>query len=522
MITSISIENFKGIRDRVDLTFKPITLLFGANSAGKSTVLQALHYAGEVLRNHNLDADRTATGGDCIRLGGFRQFVHNHEVRRPLVLKIGLQFPHFLSFADYYRESENEWDEDSMFLELSPRTAGVELTIRWYAQLGRPFVTAYRLELDGVHAGTIECNPERKEVWIRELNDQHPLFLIPGRTEDDADDSAAWRLALSLPIALAGARDALPKTGAPLSFGAGALDGPRYRDEAEQRRREAVFSKIFLAPLECLVWDLSRFRFVGAMRALPPFGWQDSEGNEANWADGSAAWRHLVSCDETFLDTINGWLAARDKLDTGYRVRRRKVALIDQASPLWLDLTSGRAFDETEDLAHHLKGLPTATGIVLVDEKRGGLEVAPHDVGIGVSQLVPMLVACLDRVAGTDLARTVAIDTPELHLHPRQVAALGDLFIDAGLGENKHGVILETHSEHLILRLQRRIREHAKGLASTSPPITGNDVAVYHVAQQDGQTMVNRIDLDQNGDFVQPWPDDFFEIDFYERFGHAD
>ena len=102
------------------------------------------------------------------------------------------------------------------------------------------------------------------------------------------------------------------------------------------------------------------------------------------------------------------------------------------------------------------------------------------------------------------------------------MAALGDLFIDAGLGENKHGIILETHSEHLILRLQRRIREHAKGLATKSPPITANDVAVYHVAQQDGQTTVNRIDLDRNGDFVQPWPDDFFEIELYERFGHAD
>ena len=57
MITGITIENFKGIRERVKLDFRPITLLFGANSAGKSTILHALHYAREVFERHNLDAE---------------------------------------------------------------------------------------------------------------------------------------------------------------------------------------------------------------------------------------------------------------------------------------------------------------------------------------------------------------------------------------------------------------------------------------------------------------------------------
>ena len=57
MITGISIENFKGIRERVELELKPLTLLFGPNSAGKSTILHALHYAREIFERHNLDAD---------------------------------------------------------------------------------------------------------------------------------------------------------------------------------------------------------------------------------------------------------------------------------------------------------------------------------------------------------------------------------------------------------------------------------------------------------------------------------
>lgn len=522
MITSISVENFKGIRDRVEVTFKPITLLFGANSAGKSTIVQALHYAREVLRNHNLDADRTAAGGEGVRLGGFRQFIHNHELRRPLVLKIGFQFSSAFSFADYHEASEDDWSDEFPFLEISPETGAVELTIRWYSQLGGPFVTEYRLELDGVYAGRIECNPERKDVRIAELNQEHPLFLTPGRNAenpDDLNDMAIWSLGNRLPIALADAADALPKTGRPLSFAVDSSERLRLRDDADQTRLEGIFSKIFLAPLENLVWDLGRFRFLGAMRALPPSGWQDATENDANWADGAAAWRQLLTGDEAFIDKINEWLAGTDKLDAGYRVRRRKVALMDHASPLWLALASGRAFDEVEDLERQLRDLPAATSIALVDQRRGGLEVAPHDVGIGVTQLVPILVACLDRIAGTELARTVAIDTPELHLHPMQVAALGDLFVDAALGENPHAVILETHSEHLILRILRRIRQTHRGQPHDNVEVRPEHVAAIYVESGEGHTTAFEIGIGDDGEFLQPWPDKFFDQDYEERYG---
>ena len=72
MITGISVENFKGIRERVEIELRPITLLFGPNSAGKSTILHALHYAREVFERRNYDADHTIAGGEFVDLGGFR------------------------------------------------------------------------------------------------------------------------------------------------------------------------------------------------------------------------------------------------------------------------------------------------------------------------------------------------------------------------------------------------------------------------------------------------------------------
>src|SRR5215469_3835316 len=86
-LTRIELENFKGIRSRQAIDLRPITLLFGPNSVGKSTILQALHYLREILERGNIDPDVTIAGG-LIDLGGFATLVHNHELNRSVRLKV--------------------------------------------------------------------------------------------------------------------------------------------------------------------------------------------------------------------------------------------------------------------------------------------------------------------------------------------------------------------------------------------------------------------------------------------------
>ena len=90
LITAIEIENFKGIGAPVRIDLRPITLLFGRNSAGKSTILQALCYAHEILSHRNVDAHKTELGGEQVDLGGFRQFVHGHDLDRVVRLRFEL------------------------------------------------------------------------------------------------------------------------------------------------------------------------------------------------------------------------------------------------------------------------------------------------------------------------------------------------------------------------------------------------------------------------------------------------
>ena len=82
LITAVEIENFKGIGRAVRIDLRPITLLFGRNSAGKSTVLHALCYAHEILNHRNVDPHKVEIAGDQVDLGGFQNLVHGHDLER--------------------------------------------------------------------------------------------------------------------------------------------------------------------------------------------------------------------------------------------------------------------------------------------------------------------------------------------------------------------------------------------------------------------------------------------------------
>ena len=80
MLTALALENFKGIAVRQRVELAPLTLLFGANSAGKSTILQALLYLYEILERGGADVDRTELGGGVVELGGFARLVHRRAM----------------------------------------------------------------------------------------------------------------------------------------------------------------------------------------------------------------------------------------------------------------------------------------------------------------------------------------------------------------------------------------------------------------------------------------------------------
>lgn len=138
---------------------------------------------------------------------------------------------------------------------------------------------------------------------------------------------------------------------------------------------------------------------------------------------------------------------------------------------------------------------------------RGGARTNIADAGFGASQVLPLIVQAL--TASKD-SLTIA-EQPEIHLNPRLQGLLADLFVE--MAGNDRRVIVETHSEHLLLRLRRLI---ATGKIST------NHVAVYFVERTDDSSEIRSIPLESDGHISsETWPKGFFEDSLQESLALA-
>ncbi|MBI1923818.1 AAA family ATPase [Candidatus Poribacteria bacterium] len=76
MLTALRLGNFKAFADTQHIPIRPLTLIFGANSSGKSSLIHGLLLAQHAQKEGELDVHRTPIGGESVDLGGFRQYVH--------------------------------------------------------------------------------------------------------------------------------------------------------------------------------------------------------------------------------------------------------------------------------------------------------------------------------------------------------------------------------------------------------------------------------------------------------------
>jgi predicted ATPase len=140
---------------------------------------------------------------------------------------------------------------------------------------------------------------------------------------------------------------------------------------------------------------------------------------------------------------------------------------------------------------------------VLVRHTPESPEVFLTDVGSGVSQVLSVLVQCYYAPEGS----TIVLELPELHLHPSVQSGLADIFIDA-YQKRRVQIIFESHSEHLLRRLQRRIAEE-------TPEISPTTVNLYFCSLENGESKLEPLQLDEYGN-IHNYPKDFFGDRFEE------
>ncbi|MCY1705410.1 AAA family ATPase [Pannonibacter sp. SL95] len=404
MFSRLKLVNFKAWSDTGDIALRPLTMLLGTNSSGKSTLIQSILLLKQTARS----PDRTVH----LNLGG-------DEVND--LFNFG-GFDDVLNCSSDGRNFSIEFDFDNQGASRI-KTGSFQCT---YGQTssGSVAVQALTLKAEGRQFKAIRRGKGAFSIQVDE--EQQPR--AKGRNYEPERSIAFSADAIAL----------LDK------------DGQLVEDLSLAIRQE-----------------LERVIYLGPLRRKPErdYPWNKSKPGDVG-SDGRGAVDALLASallrgdDQNYVvKGVSRWLnrmGVADRLEVRQQGRSNRYELIIH---------------------------------------RNGLASNLRDVGIGLSQVLPVLVVAYFAPKGS----TILLEEPEIHLHPLAQSVLAELFVDVSQ-ERSVQFIVETHSEHLFRRMQTLI---------ANQKISSTDAAMYFVERNDKSAELCTLEIDDFGR-VKNWPENFF------------
>jgi len=443
MLKELKIQNFKGWKDTGSIPMAPITLFFGANSSGKSSIGQFLMMLKQTIESSDRKSVFYPGGKNAVvKLGSYREMVFQRDCEN----KISFSY---------------QWDLDSALKIKDPITAKIYAgdTLSFDAVVGLEntqknalVVDQFRYQLTHEGEQALAVGLEKKDGAKHEYKAESEHYALIRKK------MRAWSL-----------KEIVRFYGFPDELVA-------YYQNADfvqtlNFRHEKLFQSIcYLGPLRT--------------KAERLYSWGGTNPESVGY-DGE--------------NTVPAILAARN----------RRISLVKagakRASP-------SKPFEEIIAIKLKDMGLIEEFKVDPISEQRQEYEVKVQtkgskdwvdlpDVGFGVSQVLPVLVQCFYAPPGS----IIIMEQPEIHLHPSAQSALADVMIDV-INSRENGadrniqLVIETHSEHFLRRLQRRVAEGA---------ISQKKVSAYFANITKTPATLERLQLDMFGN-IENWPEDFF------------
>ncbi|MGK7864556.1 AAA family ATPase [Falsiroseomonas sp. E2-1-a4] len=504
MLRTIRIENFKAFGEAQEIPVGPITLIYGPNSAGKSSIIQSLLLMRQSLQSVAISESRLLFSGEDVNLGNYTAALHGHNAENKM--KLGFSF-----------SSRSQAGFTRGFFRGAVKSVDIELDYPKAAQrenVSDAWITNVKYGVHDRNAADLSRDPLEVELVRLPLKKGEVPDLGEGVTKADfrprnaASSSDLLKLMMLVnekmtPEGSQASLKVVPPDPALVKsvmamkfFSYGFLP---FRIDFSQIDAAALPSAIRYmisspySPLEILrrdfVDEMSNISYLGPLRS-PPARHYIISGSD----------KHSVGSRGERMPQIL------------YRKKRMVIPRINEklsefGIPYVLDIQSA---------GNTLTG--DIIAIALSDQRN--VVVSPSDVGFGIGQLLPILVEGI-----VSAGKTICVEQPEIHLHPRLQAHLADFFIETAktqsessrvgrpASEGRYGGnqwIIETHSEALILRLQTLIRNKT---------IPASFVTVLYVEPTSyGGARVLRLKLSEEGEFIDEWPHGFFEESFHELF----
>lgn len=434
MLKKLRIKNFKGWKDTGDIHMAPISLFFGANSSGKSSIGQFLMMLKQTVES----PDRKAVfypGGknSAVHLGSYQEMVFHRNPENKIAF-------------DYQWSSEPIRIKDHLSGQMFSGD-----TLSFDAEVGLVEKKQYDLVLDRMNYELTDKEETILTVGLKRSSNKYKVNATNYRLK--RNPGRVWD----------------PNT---------AVRFYGFPDEVVAYFQNADFVQKLNLSHEKLFRSLC---YLGPLRTKAErlYSWTGTEPESVGYAGEN---------------TIAAILAARNrKISLGFK----RIAM---------------PFEEIIALKLKEMGLIEEFKVNPISEQRQEYEVKVRtkgaedcvdlpDVGFGISQLLPVLVQCFYAPAGS----IILMEQPEIHLHPSAQSALADIMIDVinsredGLDRNIQ-LIIETHSEHFLRRLQRRIAEDV---------ISKEKVSVYFANITKTPAALEPLQIDIFGN-IQNWPENFF------------
>jgi predicted ATP-dependent endonuclease of OLD family len=571
--TRLKLTNFKAFGESVNIDIRPITLIFGANSSGKSSIIHSLLYTHQLLNvSHKLrphDISFTELGGSLVDLGGYPHFLYKHDALNKL--EIGLSF--LEDGSDEVKNSikTKELLSTSYTLFLQQNQDGhTHLVLKRMICADDVLVLTLEFDLDAVASGNEHPpkvtygNHKEIETLVREnylsaLSILGPE-LIDSQSQENQAASSDWLQRLTENTEeyeifkqmrhtdvfegdfIGSERLRISSSELMENFfriSSGFLEQyfnslydrheilrqfmhnkKNFKSIFNLHRRQKKFISFDSDYRDFRIEFLRRVRksddffssiaYLGPIRKIPARLFRDFEDVVLSDSDGSAAWQRLTK-NTQLVNRINQTL---QQLGINYELRLNSPedALIIEKSDydnLIESIENEMANNEVvvSEIVAKLRNMSTRrNGIPFIElvDKNSDTKVSHRDVGVGISQVLPILVNCY-----TDWENIVCVEQPELHLHPKLQGDLADVFIDTALTPKSNKTyIIETHSEHIIRRLMRRVREGK---------ISKDDISIVYVEPGPNGSTVTPIRMDEDGDLIDEWPNGFFEEGFRDH-----
>lgn len=491
-VEAFRLQNFMPFEDTDWIELRPICLLFGRNSSGKSAIIRALRFLRQSLDNQTPDTPFTYSDENGVDVGGFETVIHRHRVETDLVFSFRCttkeKLEDLLNLVNAQRSREElarlpaeeftpwveikltygykEKDPEKINLKSPPELLEFSITGPW--------------PISDSHNASCRVFEAKKVLSSAYSEDEEWYFdsdLLHGH---EAEDDTAW-YGVSIELV----SGFLPALAIPIRQ----INGNSL-SLTDRNLVEGLLADV----CQDIKQFLQDFEYLGPIRlqpqrlyALDPFARQRWE--KSGWRTYLRFLRSDV--DQEMVDAIGKWMKA--------------LGLGEKTKP------------DNEDY----KGDLAVIAQVKIQDSKNLINLI--DTGYGASQVLPIIVGCV--LAESDTL--IVIEQPELHLHPGAQAKLADLLIEAAtqgvlLGEpenaedlrakreeprsNRVRFLIETHSEHILLRLRRRIAETSAGKLNTPKEknwrIGHSQLSVLFVEQMHGQSSIYPIALTQRGEFA--------------------